>query len=166
MCTVVAQQTHLFNTSVRDNLLLARADADEAALRTALRDAALLDEILAMPDGLDTFVGETGTRLSGGQARRLSIARAFLKDAPILVLDEPTEGLDPRSEHLVLQAMATLMRGKTTLLITHHPQALRLADTVLALDHGRRVREPDATPAIDQATGSRRMVRAAAARGL
>ena len=139
MCTVVAQQTHLFNISVRDNLLLAQPRADDAALHAALRDAALLDEILAMPEGLDTIVGETGTRLSGGQARRLSIARAFLKDAPILVLDEPTEGLDPRSELLVLQAMATLMRGKTTFLITHHPQALRLADAVLALSHGRRV---------------------------
>lgn len=139
LCAVVAQQTHLFNTSVRANLLLARPDAGEAELHAALRDAALLDEILAMPDGLDTWVGETGTRLSGGQARRLAIARAFLKDAPLLVFDEPTEGLDPVSERLVLAAMATLMRGKTTLLITHHAPALRLVDTVVALRRGRRV---------------------------
>ena len=137
LCAVVAQQTHLFNTSVRANLVLARPGADEAELHAALRDAALLDEVLAMPEGLDTMVGETGTRLSGGQARRLALARAFLKDAPLLILDEPTEGLDAASEHLVLQAMATLMRGKTTLLITHHRQALRHVDAVLALNHGR-----------------------------
>ncbi len=137
LCAVVAQQTHLFNTSVRANLVLARPGADEAELHAALRDAALLDEILAMPEGLDTIVGETGTRLSGGQARRLALARAFLKDAPLLILDEPTEGLDAASEHLVLDAMATLMRGRTTLLITHHRQALRHVDAVLALNHGR-----------------------------
>ncbi len=137
LCAVVAQQTHLFNTSVRANLMLARPGASETELHAALRDAALLDEILAMPEGLDTIVGETGTRLSGGQARRLALARAFLKDAPLLILDEPTEGLDAASEHLVLQAMATLMRGKTTLLITHHRQALRHVDAVLALSHGR-----------------------------
>ena len=137
LCAVVAQQTHLFNTSVRANLVLARPGADEAELHAALRDAALLDEVLAMPEGLDTMVGETGTRLSGGQARRLALARAFLKDAPLLILDEPTEGLDAASEHLVLDAMATLMRGKTTLLITHHRQALRHVDAVLALSRGR-----------------------------
>ena len=102
-------------------------------MHAALRDAALLDEIMAMPDGLDTFVGETGTRLSGGQARRVALARAFLKDAPILLLDEPTEGLDPVTENLVLHAMAMLMRGKTTVLITHQPQALRFVDAVLTL---------------------------------
>ncbi len=137
LCTVVAQGTHLFNTSVRANLLLARPGASDADLHGALRDAALLNEILAMPDGLDTVVGETGTRLSGGQARRLAIARAFLKNAPLLILDEPTEGLDPASEHLVLEALAILMRGKTTVLITHHRQALQLVDAVVALSRGR-----------------------------
>ena len=138
LCAVVAQQTYLFNTSVRANLLLARPGASEAELHSALRDAALFEEIMAMPEGLDTFVGETGARLSGGQARRVAIARAFLKDAPILILDEPTEGLDPGSERLVLEALTTLMRGKTTLLITHHRHALLHVDGVLALSHGRR----------------------------
>lgn len=137
LCAVVSQQTHLFNTSVRDNLLLARPDADDARLHAALRDAALLEEILAMPNGLDTRVGETGTRLSGGQARRLALARAFLKDAPLVLLDEPTEGLDASSEHLVLQALATLMRDRTTILITHHPQALKLVDKAVKMDRGR-----------------------------
>ena len=139
LCSVVAQQTHLFNTSVRANLLLARPGASESELLASLRDAALLDEILAMPEGIDTFVGETGTRLSGGQARRLALARAFLRDAPILVLDEPTEGLDPASERHVLEVMTALMRGRTTFLTTHNPRVLRLVDAVLVLDHGRPV---------------------------
>ena len=136
-CSVVAQKTHLFNATVRDNLLLARPDADDAALRNALARAELLDEIRAMPQGLDTFVGETGSRLSGGQARRLAIARAFLKDAPILILDEPTEGLDTVIEEAVLNALAALMRGRTTVMITHRPQALRHVDAVLELPSGR-----------------------------
>ena len=137
LCAVVAQQTHLFNTTVRANLLLARPGASEIELEAALRNAAVLDEILAMPEGLDTSVGETGMRLSGGQARRLAMARAFLKDAPILILDEPTEGLDPASENLVLQAMANLTRGRTTLLITHRLQSLQQVDAILTLSHGR-----------------------------
>lgn len=132
-CAVVAQQTHLFNTSIRENLLIARPDATDAALLAALRDSALLDEVLAMPQGLDTIVGEAGQFLSGGQARRIAIARAFLKDAPILLLDEPTEGLDAHSEHEVLGTLARLMRGRTSLLISHRSQALRLADEVLTL---------------------------------
>ena len=137
LCAVVAQHTHLFNTSVRANLLLARPDADEATLLDALRDANVHDEVMALPDGLDTLVGETGTRLSGGQARRLAIARALLKDAPILILDEPTEDLDAASEHAVLRALAVLMRGRTTLLITHRPQALRHVDDVVTFSRGR-----------------------------
>jgi ATP-binding cassette subfamily C protein CydC len=136
-CAVVAQQTHLFNTSVRQNLLLARPDASEEDLLSALRQANIHDEIMALPDGLDTFVGETGTRLSGGQARRVAIARALLKDAPVLILDEPTEGLDAESEHAVLQALEALMRERTTLLITHRPQALRYVDDIVIMSHGR-----------------------------
>ncbi|KQV70362.1 thiol reductant ABC exporter subunit CydC [Rhizobium sp. Root1220] len=138
---VVAQQSHLFNASIRDNLLLARPAATEEELREALRRAAVLDEVLAFPRGLDTYVGEAGARLSGGQMRRITIARAFLKDAPILLLDEPTEGLDARSEQLVLQALKQLMRDRTTLVITHHPEVLTLVDQVLALREERL--EPD-----------------------
>ena len=137
LCAVVAQQTHLFNTSIRRNLLLARPDADDAALHDALRRANILDEILALPHGLDTIVGETGTRLSGGQARRVAIARAVLKDAPILILDEPTEGLDPVSERAVMAALDSLMQGRTTLLITHRPENLGFVDRVVRIDRGR-----------------------------
>lgn len=142
--SVVAQQTHLFNASVRDNLKLAQPDATDDELMDALRAAHLDEEVLALPDGLKTLVGENGARLSGGQARRLSIARALLKDAPILLLDEPTEGLDAESERKVLDALIKLMPGKTTLLITHRPSALRLVGRVVSLQGGRvRLREPE-----------------------
>ncbi len=134
---VVSQQTHLFNASVRDNLRLARPDATDAELADVLRAAGLADDMADLPDGLDTVVGENGARLSGGQARRLSIARALLKDAPILLLDEPTEGLDAASERGVLDALARLMQGRTTLLITHRPSALRIVGRVVSLEHGR-----------------------------
>ena len=139
LCAVVAQETHLFNASVRDNLLLARPGASADHLRCALRDAGILDEIEALPRGLDTIVGETGTRFSGGQARRIAIARALLKDAPILILDEPTEGLDVATEQAVLRAIDRLMRGRTTLFVTHRPQALRHVNAVVRLNGGVRV---------------------------
>ena len=146
LCSVVAQQTHLFNTSIRENLLLARPGAPDADLLLALRRAHLEADIAALPDGLATVVGENGARLSGGQARRLAIARAFLKDAPILLLDEPTEGLDAASEGAVLEGLATLMRGRTTLLITHRPQALAGMDRVVWLDHGQVHAREDLRP--------------------
>jgi ATP-binding cassette subfamily C protein CydC len=133
LTSVVAQRTHLFNTSIRENLRLARPEASEEELRAALREAGVLDEVLAFPEGLDTVVGELGARLSGGQARRLAVARAFLKDAPILLLDEPTEGLDAASETIVLEALKRLMAGRTTLLISHRPQALNYVDQVMRL---------------------------------
>ncbi len=147
LCSVVAQQAHLFNTSIRENLLLARPGAADAELLRALRLAHLEDDVAALPDGLSTVVGENGARLSGGQARRLAIARAFLKDAPILLLDEPTEGLDAASERAVLDGLATLMRGRTTLLITHRPQALAGMDRVIRLDRGRVRTREDRHPA-------------------
>ena len=134
---VVSQQTHLFNVSVRDNLRLARPDATDAELTLALQAALLADVIADLPDGLDTLAGENGARFSGGQARRLAIARAILRDAPILLLDEPTEGLDAASERAVLDALAKLLPGRTTLLITHRPSALRIVDRVVSLQRGR-----------------------------
>ncbi len=134
LCAVVAQRAHLFNTSIRENLLIARPDAAEDELRAALRQAALLDEVLAMPEGLETIAGEGGRNLSGGQARRIAIARAILKNAPLLLLDEPTEGLDAHAEQQVIAALAALRRGRTTLLVTHRPQVLRLADNLLSLE--------------------------------
>ncbi len=141
--SVVSQQTHLFNASLRDNLRLARADATDEELMDALRAAHLADDVAGLPEGLDTMAGENGARFSGGQARRLSIARALLRDAPILLLDEPTEGLDAASERAVLDALARLIQGRTTLLITHRPSALRIVGRVVSLRCGRIWRDPD-----------------------
>lgn len=133
LCGVVTQQPHLFNATIRDNLLLARPDATDADLWSAIGQAALRDEIAAMPAGLDTEIGEAATALSVGQARRLALARAFLRDAPILILDEPTESLDAATERLVLDGLRRFRQGRTTLLITHRQAPLALADRVMAL---------------------------------
>ncbi|GAB0114562.1 thiol reductant ABC exporter subunit CydC [Acidisoma sp. C75] len=143
LCTVITQQSHLFNTSIRENLRIARPDASDAQMRAALAQAEMLEEVDALPEGLSTMVGELGTALSGGQARRIAIARAFLKDAPILLLDEPTEGLDATTEQRVVQALQRLMEGRTTLLISHRPQALRGIAERLRLGRGL----PEAPPA-------------------
>ena len=93
--------------------------------------------IAALPEGYDTWVGETGVRVSGGQARRIAIARALLRDAPILLLDEPTEGLDAATERALMDAVRVLMRGRSTLLITHRPVALADMDEILVMQRGR-----------------------------
>jgi ATP-binding cassette subfamily C protein CydCD len=134
-----AQDAHLFDSSVRENLLLARKDATEDALRDALRRARLLDWADSLPDGLDTLVGEHGARLSGGQRQRLALARALLADFPVLVLDEPAEHLDlPTADALTADLLAAT-KGRTTLLITHRLAGLEAVDEVVVLDAGRVV---------------------------
>ncbi len=136
---VVAQSTHLFNTTIRENLLLARPDATEADMIAAARRAQIHDFIAGLPDGYDTFVGEQGLRLSGGERQRIAIARALLKDAPILVLDEATANLDAVTERAVMGAIHDLMAGRTTLIITHRLVGLEIADEILVMDKGRVV---------------------------
>ncbi|MCF8016147.1 MAG: thiol reductant ABC exporter subunit CydC [Chromatiaceae bacterium] len=136
---LVSQHTHLFDTSIRENLLIAAPDASQGLLEQACATAQIHDFIAELPDGYDTWVGETGVRLSGGQARRIAIARALLRDAPILLLDEPTEGLDAVTERALMDAVQQLMEGRTVLLITHRPVALAQMDEILVLDHGRVV---------------------------
>ncbi|MER5184432.1 thiol reductant ABC exporter subunit CydD [Streptomyces sp. NPDC002896] len=134
-----AQDAHLFDSSVRENLLLARKDATEAELREALERARLLDWADALPDGLDTLVGEHGARLSGGQRQRLALARALLADFPVLVLDEPAEHLDlPTADALTADLLAAT-EGRTTLLITHRLAGLESVDEVIVLEEGRPV---------------------------
>jgi ATP-binding cassette subfamily C protein CydC len=133
-CFAVApQETGLFSGSVADNLKLARPDAGEAELWHVLSVVGLDDFVAALPDGLDTWLGETGLTLSGGQARRLSIARALLKDAPVLVLDEPGEGLDYRSERAMLRALVDDLHGRSLLLISHRSGGLDLMDDIVSL---------------------------------
>ncbi|WP_105970284.1 thiol reductant ABC exporter subunit CydD [Streptomyces geranii] len=132
-----AQDAHLFDSSVRENLLLAKKDATEDDLRGALARARLLDWAQALPDGLDTLVGEHGARLSGGQRQRLALARALLADFPVLVLDEPAEHLDlPTADALTADLLAAT-KGRTTLLITHRLAGLDAVDEVIVLDGGR-----------------------------
>ncbi|WP_031484745.1 thiol reductant ABC exporter subunit CydD [Streptomyces bicolor] len=134
-----AQDAHLFDSSVRENLLLAKKDATEDELRDALKRARLLDWADGLPDGLDTLVGEHGARLSGGQRQRLALARALLADFPVLVLDEPAEHLDlPTADALTADLLAAT-EGRTTLLITHRLAGLEAVDEVVVLDEGRVV---------------------------
>ena len=136
---LVAQDTYLFNESVRDNILIARPTASEAEVWQAVGRAALTDFVAALPDGLDTRVGERGMRLSGGQRQRVAIARAFLKDAPVLILDEATSHLDAVNEGLVRRALEDLMHDRTTVVIAHRLSTVRNADTLIVLDEGRVV---------------------------
>jgi ATP-binding cassette, subfamily C, bacterial CydC len=136
---VVTQDTYLFNDTLRNNLLLARVGASEDELRAALAQAQLDEFVRALPRGLDTWIGEQGLRLSGGERQRLAIARAMLKDAPILLLDEVTANLDPLTEHALLDALDSLMQGRTTLFATHRLVAMERMDEILVLNEGRIV---------------------------
>ncbi|ASO21859.1 ATP-binding cassette subfamily C protein/ATP-binding cassette subfamily C protein CydC [Actinoalloteichus hoggarensis] len=132
----MTQDAHVFHTTVRANLLLARPDADQAALESAAARAGLLPVIHALPEGWDTVVGEGGHGLSGGQRQRLLLTRALLADPPLLLLDEPTEGLDPSAADAVLAAVLASRRGRTTIVVTHRAECLDLFDTVAVLDEG------------------------------
>ncbi|GHF04307.1 thiol reductant ABC exporter subunit CydD [Streptomyces griseoluteus] len=134
-----AQDAHLFDSTVRENLLLARKDATEAELRDVLLRARLLDWVDGLPEGLDTHVGEHGARLSGGQRQRLALARALLADFPVLVLDEPAEHLDLPTADALTDDLLAATEGRTTLLITHRLAGLAAVDEVLVLDAGRVV---------------------------
>ncbi|GAB6058893.1 thiol reductant ABC exporter subunit CydC [Desulfonatronum parangueonense] len=136
---VVSQHVFLFNASIGENLRLGDPHATDARLLEAARTARLEEFILSLPKGLKSQVGQFGARLSGGQSRRLSVARALLKDAPILILDEPTEGLDAATESAFWQGLEPVMRGRSVLLITHRPAGLEYMDEVYRLEQGRLV---------------------------
>ncbi|MFJ6853971.1 thiol reductant ABC exporter subunit CydD [Streptomyces sp. NPDC091271] len=134
-----AQDAHVFDSSIRENLRLARTDATDQRLREALAAARLLDWVRSLPDGLDTLVGEHGARLSGGQRQRLALARALLADFPVLVLDEPAEHLDLATADALTADLLAATEGRTTVLITHRLAGLDAVDEVLVLDGGRVV---------------------------
>lgn len=134
---LVAQDTYLFNDTLEANIRLARPDATVAEIGRAIEQAALSEFVAALPQGLNTRVGERGVQLSGGQRQRIAIARAFLKDAPILVLDEATSHLDTLSENHVRAALTALMAERTTIVIAHRLSTIRSADLIVVLDAGR-----------------------------
>ncbi|MBI4597058.1 MAG: ABC transporter ATP-binding protein [Candidatus Omnitrophica bacterium] len=138
---IVSQEPILFSGTIEENLRYGKPQAGADALRAAARAAFAHSFIEQLPKGYDTEIGERGVRLSGGQKQRLAIARAFLKDAPILILDEPTSALDAESEALVKQALTRLLEGRTALIIAHRLSTIQHADVVVVLDQGRIIEE-------------------------
>jgi len=138
---LVTQQTILFNTTVRDNIAYGMTDCPEEKIIEAARSAYALDFIQALPQGFETLIGEGGSRLSGGQQQRISIARALLKDAPILILDEATSALDTESEREVQRALDNLMQNRTTIVIAHRLSTIQNADRIVVLKDGQLIEE-------------------------
>jgi ABC-type multidrug transport system fused ATPase/permease subunit len=134
---LVLQEPILFSGSIRENISYGRPDASLAEIEEAARAANAHEFIAALPEGYDSQVGERGVRLSGGERQRLSIARAFLKNAPVLILDEPTSSLDARTEAALLDALERLMVGRTTFIIAHRLSTIHAADQIIVLEKGR-----------------------------
>jgi len=138
---IVLQDTLLFSTTVRENIAYGRPDATEEEIIEAARRAQADEFIRQMPQGYGSLVGERGGHLSVGQRQRIGIARAFLKNAPILLLDEPTSALDPSTESAIMDTIKELMRGRTTLIATHRLATIHNLDQVIVLEHGRIVEQ-------------------------
>ncbi|HIS67879.1 MAG TPA: thiol reductant ABC exporter subunit CydC [Candidatus Gallacutalibacter stercoravium] len=137
MESFVTQETHLFHDSIKNNLRIAKLDATDEEIESACKKASVHDFIMTLPQGYDTSVGELGDTLSGGERQRLGLARAFLHDAPFLLLDEPTSNLDSLNEAVILKSLHEEREGKTVVLVSHRQSTMRIADTVYSVEHGR-----------------------------
>ena len=137
MESFVTQETHLFHDSIKNNLRIARLDASDAEIEAACKKASVHDFIMTLPQGYDTPVGELGDTLSGGERQRLGLARAFLHDAPLLLLDEPTSNLDSLNEAVILRSLHREREGKTVVLVSHRQSTMRIADRVYSVENGR-----------------------------
>ncbi len=147
MLGVVSQEIHLFDATIRDNLAVADAEVTDATIEAACRRACIHDTIAALPQGYATRIGENGLQLSGGERQRLAIARAIIKDAPILILDEPTANLDVETERDVMASLATFMAGRTTLVVSHRAGVAAGMDRIVRMENG----PPDGRPVVPQA---------------
>lgn len=157
---VVTQDNFLFNTSIEENIRLGRLDATREEIQAAAKAAYAHDFILDLKEGYDTQIGERGVRLSGGQQQRLAIARAFLKDAPILILDEATSSLDNESEKMVQEALNNLMTGRTVIVIAHRLSTVRHADRILVLQEGNIVESGTHDELLEQPGVYKRLIEA------
>lgn len=133
----MTQETHLFHDSIRNNLRIAKLDATDDEIIVACKKASVHDFIMSLPKGYDTEVGELGDTLSGGERQRLGMARAFLHDAPFMLLDEPTSNLDSLNEAVILKSLYEERSGKTVVLVSHRKSTMGIADTVYSVEHGR-----------------------------
>jgi ATP-binding cassette subfamily B protein len=139
--SMVFQNVYLFRDTIRNNIKFGSPDASEEQIIAAAKKARCHDFIMALPDGYDTVIGEGGSSLSGGEKQRISIARAMLKDAPIVILDEATASIDPENEHLIQEAISALTHGKTIITIAHRLATIENADQILVIDGGTVVQK-------------------------
>jgi ATP-binding cassette subfamily B protein len=140
----------LFHRSLRDNIAYGRPDATDGEIRKAAKQAHALEFIKQLPQGFDTLVGERGVKLSGGQRQRIAIARAILKDAPILVLDEATSALDSESERLIQDALEKLMKNRTSIVVAHRLSTIAKLDRIIVLDKGQIAEQGSHTELLSQ----------------
>ena len=139
--SMVFQDVYLFHDTIEENIRLGKPEASKEEIIAVSKSAACHDFIMALPDGYQTIVGEGGSTLSGGEKQRISIARALLKDAPIVLLDEATSSLDPENEVLIQRAINKLVKDKTVIVIAHRLQSIETADQIVVLDEGRIVEQ-------------------------
>ena len=160
--SMVFQDVYLFNDTIEANIAFGRPDATREMVEEAARLACCDEFVRALPQGYDTVVGEGGSTLSGGERQRISIARALLKDAPIVILDEATASVDPENERLIQQALTELSRGKTVVVIAHRLATVEHADQILVVDGGRIVQRGTHAELLSQEGVYRRFVQARA----
>ena len=137
MESFVTQETYLFHDSIRNNLRVAKLDASEDEIIVACKKASIHDFIMSLPQGYETNIGELGDTLSGGERQRLGLARAFLHNAPFLLLDEPTSNLDSLNEAVILQSLHRERKGKTVMLVSHRSSTMGIVDEFYSVEHGR-----------------------------